>query len=88
MRRTWKRDLISVLWTLMVTFSIGKCAIHFAYIERGYDAAGGEYLVIIIVCMAAWKTINYFLDTLEELKHERHRQKTGSRGTIGIRDNR
>lgn len=66
MKGTWKRDLISAVWTLMVTSAIGKFLIRLAYMERGYDAVGGEYLVIIIVCMAAWKTINYFFDTLEE----------------------
>ncbi len=36
MRKTLKRDLIAVIWTLLVTYAIGKWAFHLAYIERGY----------------------------------------------------
>lgn len=46
MRKTLKRDLIAVIWTLLVTYAIGKWAFHLAYIERGYEAVGGEYLLI------------------------------------------
>lgn len=46
MSKTLKRDLIAVIWTLLVTYAIGKWAFHLAYIERGYEAVGGEYLLI------------------------------------------
>ena len=41
MRKTLKRDLIAAIWTLLVTYAIGKWAFHLAYIERGYKAVGG-----------------------------------------------
>lgn len=46
MSKTLKRDLIAVIWTLLVTYAIGKWSFHLAYIERGYEAVGGEYLLI------------------------------------------
>lgn len=39
-----KRDLIAVIWSLLVTGGISKWAFHVAYLERGYKAVGGEYL--------------------------------------------
>ena len=61
MRKTLKRDLIAVIWTLLVTYAIGKWAFHLAYIERGYEAVGGEYLLILAVYWGAWKAINCYL---------------------------
>lgn len=54
-----KRDLIAVIWSLLVTGAISKWAFHVAYLERGYKAVGGEYLVILVAYVAAWKAINY-----------------------------
>ena len=81
MRKTLKRDLIAVIWTLLVTYAIGKCAFHLAYIERGYKAVGGEYLLIPVVYWGAWKAINCLFDSLEELENERNRRKKRSRRT-------
>ncbi len=81
MRKTLKRDLIAVIWTLLVTYAIGKWAFHLAYIERGYEAAGGEYLLILAVYWGAWKAINCLFDSLEELENERNRRKKRSRRT-------
>ena len=75
MRKTLKRDLIAVIWTLLVTYAIGKWAFHLAYIERGYEAVGGEYLLIPVVYWGAWKAINYLFDSLEELENERNYRK-------------
>ena len=58
MRKTLKRDLIAAIWTLLVTYAIGKWAFHLAYIERGYKAVGGEYILIPVVYLGAWKAIN------------------------------
>lgn len=77
MRKTLKRDLIAVIWTLLV----GKWAFHLAYIERGYEAVGGEYLLILAVYWGAWKAINCLFDSLEELENERNRRKKRSRRT-------
>ena len=59
-----KRDLIAVIWSLLVTGAISKWAFHVAYLERGYKAVGGEYLVILVAYVAAWKAINYLFDSL------------------------
>lgn len=75
MSKTLKRDLIAVIWTLLVTYAIGKWAFHLAYIERGYEAVGGEYLLIPVVYWGAWKAINYLFDSLEELENERNCRK-------------
>lgn len=81
MRKTLKRDLIAVIWTLLVTYAIGKWAFHLAYIERGYEAVGGEYLLILAVYWGAWKAINCLFDSLEELENERNCRKKRSRRT-------
>ena len=64
-----------------VTYAIGKWAFHLAYIERGYEAVGGEYLLILAVYWGAWKAINCLFDSLEELENERNRRKKRSRRT-------
>ena len=71
-----KRDLIAVIWSLLVTGAISKWAFHVAYLERGYKAVGGEYLVILVAYVAAWKAINYLFDSLEELESERNSRRT------------
>lgn len=88
MSKTLKRDLIAVIWTLLVTYAIGKWAFHLAYIERGYKAVGGEYLLIPVVYWGAWKAINYLFDSLEELENERNYRKKRSRGTARMRNYR
>ena len=86
MRKKLKRDLIAISWTLLVTFAIGKGAVHLAYIERGYESVGGEYLLVLLANWIAWKAINYLFDSLEELEHERNRKKRSSREEDRIRD--
>lgn len=88
MSKTLKRDLIAVIWTLLVTYAIGKWAFHLAYIERGYEAVGGEYLLIPVVYWGAWKAINYLFDSLEELENERNCRKKRSRRTARMRNYR
>ena len=74
-RKRLKRELIAIVWTLLVTYAIGKWSFHLAYIERGYEAVGGEYLLIPAVYWGAWKAINYLFDSMEELEYERQRRK-------------
>ena len=52
-----KRDLIAVIWSLLVTGGISKWAFHVAYLERGYKAVGGEYLVILVAYVGKQLTI-------------------------------
>ena len=61
----WKwigRPAVVALYVLAVTYMAGKWAIHYAYLERGYDAIGGEYLFIPMVAWAAYKLINKIYD--------------------------
>lgn len=88
MKKTMIRELIVAIWTLLVTFAIGKWALHIAYIERGYESAGGEYLLIIMVYWLAWKSIDYLFDSLEGLEHERNRRKRRSRAVARMQNYR
>ncbi len=88
MRKTLKRDVIALTWTLLVTYAIGKWAFHLAYVERGYEAVGGEYLLVPIVYLISWKIINYLFDGLEELKNVRNRRKKRDRRTARMRNYR
>lgn len=67
------REIAAIVYTLTITFAIGKWAICMAYRERGYEAIGGEYCLILMVYWAAWKSINYLFDILEDLEYERRR---------------
>lgn len=87
-RRKIIRNLVAVVYTLAVTFAAGKWSIHAAYLERGYEAVGGEYCLILIAYWVAWKAINYLFDTLEDLEHGRSRKKRRSGGTSWMRNNR
>lgn len=87
-RKRLKRELIAIVWTLLVTYAIGKWSFHLAYIERRYEAVGGEYLLIPAVYWGAWKAINYLFDSMEELEYERHRRKKRSRRTTRMHDYR
>lgn len=87
-RRRIVRNLAAVAYTLAVTFAVGRWANRAAYLERGYEAAGGEYCLVLIVCWMAWKVINYLFDTLEDLKYGRNCKKRRSGGTSRMHDNR
>lgn len=87
-RKRLKRELIAIMWTLLVTYAIGKWSFHLAYIEREYEAVGGEYLLIPAVYWGAWKAINYLFDSMEELEYERHRRKKRSGRTARMHDYR
>lgn len=65
-RRPVIRQAVTAAYVLLVTYLSGKCAIYGAYLERGYSAFGGEYLVIPVMAWLSYKLISYFFDTLEE----------------------
>ncbi len=66
-RREIMRCVLSVAYTLAITFMIGTWAVRYAYLERGYIAVGGEYAFIFAAAWTAWLLINYFFDIWEEL---------------------
>ncbi len=63
------RYAASVFYTLEVAFMAGKWAVEYANRERGYEAAGGEYCLILLVCWLAWGIINCFFDELEGMEY-------------------
>lgn len=67
---TMKRNLAATAYTLAITFAVGRWASCMAYLERGYKAVGGEYIMLPVVLMVAWKAINYLFDTMEDLEYE------------------
>lgn len=87
-RRKIITSLMAVAYTLAVTFFAGKWSVHAAYLERGYEAAGGEYCLMFMVCWVAWKAINYLFDTLEDFEYGRSCKKRRSGGTSWMHDNR
>lgn len=87
-RRRIVRELLETVYALAITCAIGKWAIHAAYLERGYEAVGGEYCLILMTYWVAWKAISYFFDALEDLRYERFRKKRRSRTVTRKRDNR
>lgn len=66
------RNLVAVSYTLAVTFFAGKWIICMAYLERGYEAVGGEYCLMPLIGWMAWKAVHYLFDTLEDLKYEQN----------------
>ena len=65
-RRRIARAVATAAYVLFVTYFMGKCAIYSAYLERGYMAYGGEYLLILVMAWVAYKVISNFFDALEE----------------------
>lgn len=88
----WKwigQPAVVAVYVTAVTYMAGKWAIHYAYLERGYDAVGGENLFIPMVAWTAYKLINVFLKVLEDEMYARTvYEKAGGRGTAGFRNNR
>lgn len=69
------RQLIECVYCLVVTYGIGHWAIVTAHNSRGYDAVGGEYILILAVYLIAWVTIHKFLEELEVWINGSNRRK-------------
>lgn len=41
---------------------LAKIATTYAYLERGYEAIGGEYLFILLIYWGAYKGVGYLLN--------------------------
>ena len=72
------RGLAESVYALVVMIAIGKWTIYMAYLERGYEAIGGEYCLMIMAYWVAWKTIHYLFDALEDLDYGRKCKEKGS----------
>lgn len=80
MRKTKaKKNLAAAAYALAVTFAVGRWASCMAFLERGYEAAGGEFLMMPVVCIAAWKAINYLFNTMEDLDMSEKARKKSTR---------
>lgn len=53
---------LELFFSYSVAFFVGKWAIEFAYQERGYEAVGGEYLLIIMTYMFSFWLIRKFFE--------------------------
>ncbi len=63
------RCLLEVGYASIVTYVIGKLSVKYAYLERGYEAIGGEILILPMVWWVAYKLIHYVFNILEKEKH-------------------
>lgn len=68
--KTFIRYLIETIYSVAITYMIGRWGVYMAYLERGYKAVGGEILLIPVTYLVAWCIIRYFIITLEELAYE------------------
>lgn len=78
------RELIEAGYAIFVMVCIGKWALYYAYLERGYRAVGGEYCLILMVYWIAYKVIHYTFDALEELEHEQNNKKEELEELLGM----
>lgn len=60
--------IIALLYAFNAACMAGAWAVHYAYRKRGYDAVGGEYFLIPIVFIAAYKIMVLIFRRLEGRK--------------------
>lgn len=66
------RQFLQNAAAMAVTNFAGNWAVRYAYENRGYLAAGGEYLFIPVVFLSAYAGCSWFLDILEEIRWRRN----------------
>lgn len=69
------RQLMQAAMAMAVTFQAGNWAVRYAYENRGYEAAGGEYLFIPIVYLGVYAGSCWLFDMLEEIRWNRSRER-------------
>lgn len=74
------KHLIVTAYAVVVTYMVGKWGFAMAYMERGYAAVGGEYLLIPMTYWAAGSAMHYFISALEGLKRGKNCDEKGSGG--------
>lgn len=77
MKRWLIRNVIEVAYSLITTYYVARWLVMEAYLERGYKAFGGEYMVIFVTLLGSYKAIHYLFDVLEDFCNER-RSRTAS----------
>lgn len=80
--------LFEMLITAAAVAVAGSVVLPLAYMERGYWAIGGEWLVLMLVAMAAYTAVhNYLFSRIEEGgKNDAGRNKIACREVSGRRD--
>lgn len=66
------------VYAIMITYFLGKWGIYRACVERGYEAVGGEYCLILIVSWAAETAISHLFNTVEAFKYDQSCRKERS----------
>lgn len=56
--------LLELFYSLTITYFVGKWAIDYAYSVRGYEAYGGEYILIIMAFGISLSSIHAFFRLL------------------------
>lgn len=67
-RKVIYQQLVEAGFALAVTYAAGKWAVQYAYIERGYEAVGGEYIFILAVYWVAYKLIQFVFNIIGALR--------------------
>lgn len=61
--------LLKIGYASIVTYAVGRWAVNYAYLERGYEAVGGEILILPLVWWAAYRLIHHLFNVLEAGKY-------------------
>ncbi len=79
--KKWKiiKNIVIIAYTLTITYLATQCAFEIAYAERGYDAIGGEYVVIPVAAYVAYRTITIVAENIEEDLNEKIRNSNKKR---------
>lgn len=86
MKREIIGQLLRAAYALLIAFMVGKWALHAAYAKRGYEAVGGEYILILAAFWLAWKVFGIFIKAVEEDRNGSKKRR--SRGNIRVRNRR
>lgn len=74
-RKGFIRQFLQNVTAMAVTIFAGSWAVRYAYDNRGYFAAGGEYLFIPFVFLGTYVGCNWLFDILEEIHWRRNLEK-------------
>lgn len=60
--------MLEMYYSLSLTYFVGKWAITYACAERGYEACGGEYLLVLLCFITSFHGIRIFFKYHREEK--------------------
>ena len=60
--------LVNVLGAILITYLYLIKAIEHAYLQRGYEAYGGEYLIVPFVFYGAYKLVSLIIKVCGKVK--------------------